>query len=248
MLITDISNNIILVHIKKNRFITQVKNTPSTAIQFLDKNFILFAIANTQRKIDIYNIQGNKLESLDGHRSSVFKIQCNFQKEQFITISKDSLNIWDQKTFTRIKTLNPHKTHFKDAFYTKDAQGLTTIFEDHTVYEWNQNTFELRKELQFPTWSKVCDQSSYDKFYFIGGKKDQIWAINPMVSNYKALKQPNCTKHVEAIQSLAREHKFAFLADDNHICIVDMDRNNSVVGRVGNAGNVRFLYDKKNRG
>ena len=167
-MVNDSSGNLLQIHIKKNRFICIAKNITATSLQFLDKNMIYFAATSTQRKVEIYNIQGNKVVSLDGHKSKVTKIECNFLKEQFFSQSKDVLILWDLKNFTKIKSFNPKSSQLVDAFFTKDAQAQTTIFNDHTVYEWNLNTFEIRLDIKFPGWSSAYSQSSFNKNYFVG--------------------------------------------------------------------------------
>lgn len=41
---------------------------------------------------------------------------------------------------------------------------------------------------------------------------------------------------------MSSENKISFLTDDNHISIVDVDRNYSVVGRVGCEGKAISMY------
>jgi WD40 repeat protein len=243
LIMTDTSGNLLLVHIKKNRFISLAKGINATALQFLDKNMIFFAIANSQRKVEIYNSQGNKIESLEGHKTAVFRIECNFLKEQFFSVSKDQLILWDLKTFTKIKALTPkHANTIVEAFFSKDAQSLTTVFNDSTAYEWNLNSFDLRAEIKFPEYCTAYTQSSYNKFYFAGGKNDRLISIDLARCQYQDFWLPFHCKKILQAQSLSRENKLSFLADDNHVSIVDFDRSGSVVARVGCQGKAIVSY------
>ena len=79
LLVNDSSGNLLQIHLKKNRFITIAKNITATSVQFQDKNMIYFAAASTQRKVEIYNGQGNKVDSLDGHKTKVTKMSQHFK-------------------------------------------------------------------------------------------------------------------------------------------------------------------------
>lgn len=121
--------NVFVAHIYKNRFLAIATNSRSTCLQFLDHNKLTFAIATLDRTVKIVNNAG-KLESvLKGHNKRVFRIEVNYTKQMFFTLSKDQVNLWNLKNFRQVRTLFPKKEGFIDAVFSKDGDYLLTRFE-----------------------------------------------------------------------------------------------------------------------
>lgn len=137
-LFSDSTGNTFLAHLNHNRFSTIARNLRASCLQFLDHNFITFAIASKDRDVFVYNNSGKLVESLKGHQSVVFDIQVNFVKETFFTVSKDCVILWNLKTFRKVRTLLPkrdgnkasgRKLKFSSAQFTSDSDFLMTRFD-----------------------------------------------------------------------------------------------------------------------
>lgn len=113
------------------------RNLRTCALQFLDHNHIMFALSSIDRNVKIYNEAGKCVDTLKGHKSKVFNIGVNYVRETFFTISKDCINLWNLKTFARIRTLYPknlktgasHKSlKFTFCQFSSDCDYLMTRF------------------------------------------------------------------------------------------------------------------------
>ena len=155
VLVTDSSGNTFLVHVKRNRFVTIARNLKTSVLQFLDHNYVFFALASAvDKNIHIYNDNGNEVEALKGHRGRVADIGVNFLKEVFFSLSKDCLILWHLKSFKKARTLYPKKVKgdgkslaFRFAQFTSDGDYLLTRFNTGLTYFWNLATFEMEKEV-----------------------------------------------------------------------------------------------------
>jgi len=128
-LFADTSGNTFLGHLKRNRFVCIARNIRVSCMEFLDHNYITFAIASRDRQVFVYNDVGNKLEELKGHKSRVFKIQVNFPREIFLTASKDCIILWNLKTFVKVRTLLPKNgLKFTYSQFTHNTEFLMTRF------------------------------------------------------------------------------------------------------------------------
>jgi WD40 repeat protein len=133
LLFADSIGNVFLALIYKNRFSTLATNSRCYALQFLDLNKLAFAIATYDKNVKVVNSAGKVIEVLKGHKSKVTNIQVNYRKELFFTFSKDSINLWNLKTFKRIRTLFPKKDEFSFAQFSPDSDYLITRFDVPTV-------------------------------------------------------------------------------------------------------------------
>ena len=100
-------------------------------------NKLAFAVATYDKNVKVYNSSGKVVETLKGHKKKVGKIVVNYTKQLIATKSKDCINLWNLKTFVRVRTLYP-KTHpFIDVHFHPDADHLFTRFEVCLGYqEW----------------------------------------------------------------------------------------------------------------
>lgn len=126
---SDSLGNVFVAYIYKNRFITVAANSRAYALQFLDMNKLVFAVATYDRNVKIVNNAGTLLEVLKGHKKKVTSIEVNYMRQVFFTASKDSINLWNLKTFRRIRTLFPKKEPFSEAFFSPDADYLISRFD-----------------------------------------------------------------------------------------------------------------------
>lgn len=92
-LFSESSGNTFLAHLDRNRFICVARNLRTCALQFLDHNHVLFALSSIDRNVHIYNDAGKRIEVLTGHKSKVTKIEVNYVKEVFFTLSKDCITL-----------------------------------------------------------------------------------------------------------------------------------------------------------
>jgi len=149
---SDSLGNVFVAYIYKNRFVTVAMNSRAYALQFLDMNKLVFAVATYDRNVKIVNNAGTLLEVLKGHKKKVTAIKVNYSRQVFLTMSKESINLWNLKTFRRIRTLFPKKEPFSQAVFSPDADYLISRFEvgsleqSGKVYYWNLTTFEMEKE------------------------------------------------------------------------------------------------------
>ena len=89
----------------------------------------MFAIATFDRNVKIVSSVGKTEEVLKGHQKKVTKIEVNYTKQMFFTMSKDSVNLWNLKNFRRIRTLFPRKDAFIDCVFSKSGDYLISRFE-----------------------------------------------------------------------------------------------------------------------
>lgn len=118
-----------MAHIYKNRFLAIATNSRATCLQFLDHNKLTFAVATLDRQVKIVGQAGKVETVLKGHVKKVTKIDTNYTKHLFFTLSKDQVNLWNLKTFRQVRTLFPKKEGFIDAVFSKDGDYLITRFE-----------------------------------------------------------------------------------------------------------------------
>lgn len=123
-----------VAHLYKNRFITAGTNCRGYALQFLDNNKLMFAVATYDRTVKILNNAGTLVETLKEHKTKVFRIETNFRHHLMFTLSNDALNIWNLKTFRRVRTLFPKEQPFRDAYFSPDGDHLITRF--HVIRLW----------------------------------------------------------------------------------------------------------------
>lgn len=126
---SDSLGNVFVAYIYKNRFVTVAVNSRAYALQFLDMNKLVFAVATYDRNVKIVNSAGTVLEVLKGHKKKVTGIEVNYSRQVFFSASRDSVNLWNLKTFRRIRTLFPKKEPFSEACFSPDADFLVSRFE-----------------------------------------------------------------------------------------------------------------------
>lgn len=129
LIFSDSLGNVFVAHLYKNRFITVGTNSRCYALEFLDNNKLMFAVATYDRNVKIFNNAGTLVETLKEHKSKVFKIETNYRHHLIFTLSADALNLWNLKTFRRVRTLFPREQPFQDAHFSPDGDHLITRFE-----------------------------------------------------------------------------------------------------------------------
>lgn len=134
LIFSDSLGNVFVAHLYKNRFITAGTNCRGYALQFLDNNKLMFAVATYDRTVKILNNAGTLVETLKEHKTKVFRIETNFRHHLMFTLSNDALNIWNLKTFRRVRTLFPKEQPFRDAYFSPDGDHLITRF--HVIRLW----------------------------------------------------------------------------------------------------------------
>ena len=125
--------NVFVAYIYRNRFFSVAVNSRAYALQFLDMNKLMFAVATYDRNVKVVNNAGKLVETLKGHKKKVTGIEVNYLKQTFFTLSQDCINLWNLKTFRRIRTLFPKNALFTEAYFSPDADYLLTRFDVYLV-------------------------------------------------------------------------------------------------------------------
>lgn len=126
---SDALGNVFVAHLYRNRYLAIATNSRSTALQFLDHNKLMFAVATQDRNVKVVSSVGKTEAVLKGHQKKVTKIEVNYTKHMFFTMSKDSVNLWNLKNFSRIRTLFPRKEGFLDCVFSRSGDYLISRFE-----------------------------------------------------------------------------------------------------------------------
>ena len=154
LLFSDALGNVFVAHIYKNRFLAIATNSRAYCLQFLDHNKLMFAIATYDRNVKVVNSSGKLEETLKGHTKKVTRIEVNYTKQLFFTMSKDCIDLWNLKNFRRVRSLYPKKDGFIDAVFSKDGDHLISRFEvrdcltkNGLLYYWNLVTYEMEREV-----------------------------------------------------------------------------------------------------
>jgi WD40 repeat protein len=106
------------------------------------------AIALQHRKIEVWDINGNLINTIAGHFDQVFYVSFNFDGSKIISASKDdTVKIWDSNG-QLINTLTGHRGAVTSVAISPDHQLLASSSWDETVKIWHINEAKLLGTLE----------------------------------------------------------------------------------------------------
>jgi WD40 repeat protein len=80
------------------------------------------------------------------------EMRVNFLRGVFMSASHDSINLWDLRTYQRVKTLHPRSPNkFINALFSSNSQYLITVLSDGTLNYWDLADFEIKNHFHFDT-------------------------------------------------------------------------------------------------
>ena len=190
VLFSDSLGHVFLALIYKNRFSCIATNSRAHALQFLDLNRLLFAVATSDRNVKVISNTGQLVETLKGHKSKVFKIEACYTRQLLFTLSKDCLNMWDLKTFRRLRTLYPRREGFSDALFSSDGNHLMTRFEGEVLYYWSVANYEMERQLELSPDHPLTALCSDDRHMMLGGSAPTVIHVDAKTSEMITLQLP----------------------------------------------------------
>jgi hypothetical protein len=229
LLFSDSLGNVFLALIYNNRFLSIATNARAYTLQFLDLNRLLFAVATHERNVRVYNNQGTLVETLKGHKAKVTHIETNFTRQLLMTQSKDSIHLWNLKTFAKIRILYPRQQPFRFGMFTRDNDHLFSRFIGEKLYLWDLGSYDMVQEFDISLALGLLALCGDSKTLLAAGDSPTFSHINLKTREQITVQLPHGNTHCTKIETLANFRIAILLCDDHKVYFVDIDRNYSVI-------------------